>query len=288
MDGMILQLLVSGILLGGVYALVSIGLTLIFGVLDVVNFAHGEFLMIGMYAVFWICTLLHIDPYVSLLLVAPLLFFIGLFVGKTVIRQTIGAPSSVQIFATVGVSLILMNGALVLWKADFRSVPTAYASGALTLGPVFIGYPQLMSFIGAIVFSAMLFPFLRYTYLGKAIRATAQDRRAAMLMGIDIQKIYIFTFGIGIALVGIASSLLAPIYSIYPGIGAQFVLVAYVAVVLGGLGNIPGAILGSLIIGITETFSGFFISPGWRQAIYYAVFILVLIFRPQGLFGQKL
>lgn len=288
MDGMIMQLLVSGILLGGVYALVSIGLTLIFGVLDVVNFAHGEFLMIGMYAVFWICTLLHIDPYVSLLLVAPLLFFIGLFVGRTVIRQTIGAPSSVQIFATVGVSLILMNGALVLWKADFRSVPTAYASGALTLGPVFIGYPQLMSFIGSLVFSAMLFPFLRYTYLGKAIRATAQDRRAAMLMGIDIQKIYIFTFGIGIALVGIASSLLAPIYSIYPGIGAQFVLVAYVAVVLGGLGNIPGAILGSLIIGITETFSGFFISPGWRQAIYYAVFILVLIFRPQGLFGQKL
>ena len=288
MDGMILQLLVSGILLGGVYALVSIGLTLIFGVLDVVNFAHGEFLMIGMYAVFWICTLLHIDPYVSLLLVPPLLFFIGLFVGRTVIRQTIGAPSSVQIFATVGVSLILMNGALVLWKADFRSVPTAYASGVLTLGPVFIGYPQLMSFIGSLVFSAMLFPFLRYTYLGKAIRATAQDRRAAMLMGIDIQKIYIFTFGIGIALVGIASSLLAPIYSIYPGIGAQFVLVAYVAVVLGGLGNIPGAILGSLIIGITETFSGFFISPGWRQAIYYAVFILVLIFRPQGLFGQKL
>jgi branched-chain amino acid transport system permease protein len=287
MEGMIVQLLVSGILLGGVYALVSIGMTLIFGVLDVVNFAHGEFLMIGMYAVFWLCTLLHIDPYVSLLIVAPLLFFFGLFVGRTVIQQTIGAPSSVQIFATVGVSLILMNGALVLWKADFRSVPTAYGSGALTLGPVFIGYPQLMSFIGAIVFSAMLFPFLRYTYVGKAIRATAQDRRAAMLMGIDIQKIYIFTFGIGIALVGIASALLAPIYSIYPGVGAQFVLVAYVAVVLGGLGNIPGAILGSLLIGITETFSGFFISPGWRQAIYYAVFILVLIFRPQGLLGQK-
>jgi branched-chain amino acid transport system permease protein len=288
MDGMILQLFVSGILLGGVYALVSIGLTLIFGVLDVVNFAHGEFLMIGMYAVFWLCTLLHLDPYVSILLVAPLLFFIGLFVGRTVIRQTIGAPSSVQIFATVGVSLILMNGALVLWKADFRSVATTYASGALALGPIFIGYPQLISFVGAIVFSALLFPFLRYTYVGKAIRATAQDRRAAMLMGIDIQKIYVYTFGIGIALVGIASGLLAPIYSIYPGIGAQFVLVAYVAVVLGGLGNIPGAILGSLIIGITETFSGFFISPGWRQAIYYAVFILVLIFRPQGLFGQKL
>jgi branched-chain amino acid transport system permease protein len=287
MPEMILQLLISGILLGGVYALVSIGLTLIFGVLDVVNFAHGEFLMIGMYAAFWLCTLLNIDPYLSILLVAPLLFFVGLFVGRTVIRQTIGAPSSVQIFATVGVSLILMNGALVLWKADFRSIPTVYGSAAIRLGPIFIGYPQLMSFIGAIVFSAMLFPFLRYTYIGKAIRATAQDRRAAMLMGIDIQKIYTFTFGIGIALVGIASSLLAPIYSIYPGVGAQFVLVAYVAVVLGGLGNIPGAILGSIIIGITETFSGFFISPGWRQGIYYAVFILVLIFRPQGLFGQK-
>ncbi len=284
---MVLQLLISGILLGGVYALVSIGLTLIFGVLDVVNFAHGEFLMIGMYAVFWLCTLLHMDPYLSILLVAPLLFFIGLFVGRTVIQQTIGAPSSVQIFATVGVSLILMNGALVLWKADFRSVATTYGSGALAIGPIFIGYPQLISFIGAIFFSAMLFPFLRYTYIGKAIRATAQNRRAAMLMGIDIQRIYVFTFGIGISLVGIASALLAPIYSIHPAIGSQFVLVAYVAVVLGGLGNIPGAILGSIIIGITETFSGFFISPGWRQGIYYAVFILVLIFRPQGLFGQK-
>jgi len=155
--GMILQLFISGILLGGVYALVSIGLTLIFGVLDVVNFAHGEFLMIGMYTVFWLCTLLHMDPYLSLLLVAPLLFFMGLFVGRTFIRQTIGAPSSVQIFATVGVSLILTNGALVLWKADFRSVTTTYGSGALALGPIFIGYPQLISFIGAIVFSAMLF-----------------------------------------------------------------------------------------------------------------------------------
>jgi branched-chain amino acid transport system permease protein len=287
MAEMVLQLLISGILLGGVYALVSIGLTLIFGVLDVVNFAHGEFLMIGMYAVFWLCTLLHMDPYLSILLVAPLLFFIGLFVGRTVIQQTIGAPSSVQIFATVGVSLILMNGALVLWKADFRSVATTYGSGALAIGPIFIGYPQLISFIGAIFFSAMLFPFLRYTYIGKAIRATAQNRRAAMLMGIDIQRIYVFTFGIGISLVGIASALLAPIYSIHPAIGSQFVLVAYVAVVLGGLGNIPGAILGSIIIGITETFSGFFISPGWRQGIYYAVFIMVLIFRPQGLFGQK-
>jgi branched-chain amino acid transport system permease protein len=287
MAEMVLQLLISGILLGGVYALVSIGLTLIFGVLDVVNFAHGEFLMIGMYAVFWLCTLLHMDPYLSILLVAPFLFFIGLFVGRTVIQQTIGAPSSVQIFATVGVSLILMNGALVLWKADFRSVATTYGSGALAIGPIFIGYPQLISFIGAIFFSAMLFPFLRYTYIGKAIRATAQNRRAAMLMGIDIQRIYIFTFGIGISLVGIASALLAPIYSIHPAIGSQFVLVAYVAVVLGGLGNIPGAILGSIIIGITETFSGFFISPGWRQGIYYAVFIMVLIFRPQGLFGQK-
>ena len=287
MAEMVLQLLISGILLGGVYALVSIGLTLIFGVLDVVNFAHGEFLMIGMYAVFWLCTLLNMDPYLSILLVAPLLFFMGLFIGRTVIQQTIGAPSSVQIFATVGVSLILMNGALVLWKADFRSVPTTYGAEALRLGSVFIGTPQLMSFIGALFFSALLFPFLRYTYIGKAIRATAQNRRAAMLMGIDIQKTYVFTFGIGIALVGIASALLAPIYSIHPAIGSQFVLVAYVAVVLGGLGNIPGAILGSIIIGITETFSGFFISPGWRQAIYYAVFILVLIFRPQGLFGQK-
>jgi len=282
-----LQLIVSGFLLGGVYALISIGLTLIFGVLDVVNFAHGEFLMLGMYLTFWLFTIFHMDPYVSLFIVAPMLFIIGLFVGRTVIKPIIGSPPSVQIFVTVGISLILMNGALVLWKADFRSVPTSYGSGSLNLGSVFIGYPQLISFLGALIFSALLFPLLKYTYLGKAIRATAQDRKAAMLMGIDIQKVYILTFGIGIGLVGIASALLAPIYSIFPSVGAHFVLVAYVAVVLGGLGSIPGAILGSLIIGMTETFSGFFISPGWRQAIYYAVFVLVLIFKPQGLIAQK-
>jgi branched-chain amino acid transport system permease protein len=287
MAAMIVQLIVSGILLGGVYALISKGLTLIFGVLDVVNFAHGEFLMLGMYIVFWLFSLLHLDPYVCLFVVSPLLFLIGLFVGRTVIRPTIGAPSAVQIFATVGVSLIMMNGALVLWKADFRSVSTFFGSGTIAIGPIYIGEPQLISFVGAILFSALLFPFLKYTYIGKAIRATAQERRAAMLMGIDIQKIYVFTFGIGIGLVGIASALLAPIYSIFPSVGSQFVLVAYVAVVLGGLGSVPGAILGSLLIGITETFSGFFISPGWRQAIYYAVFILVLIFRPQGLIAQK-
>jgi len=287
MAEILIQLIVSGILLGGVYALISIGLTIIFGVLDVVNFAHGEFLMLGMYVTFWLFAFLHLDPYVSLLIVAPLLFFIGLFVGRTVIRPIIGSPSSVQIFATVGVSLILMNGALVLWKADFRSIPTSYGSGAIVLGPIFIGFPQLMSFIGALLFSALLFPLLKYTYLGKAIRATAQNRRAAMLMGIDIQKIYVFTFGIGICLVGIASALLAPIYSIFPTVGFHFVVVAFVAVVLGGLGSVPGAILGSLIIGLTEMFSGFFISPGWKQAIYYAVFILVLIFRPQGLIAQK-
>lgn len=287
MAPMLVQLLVSGILLGGVYALISIGLTLIFGVLDVVNFAHGEFLMLGMYITFWLFTLLHLDPYISLLIVSPILFLIGIFVGRTVIKSTIGAPSAIQIFATVGVSLIIMNGALVLWKADFRSIATSYGSETLILGPIYIGYPQLMSFLGAMIFSAMLFPFLKYTYTGKAIRATAQDRRAAMLMGIDIQKIYILTFGIGIGLVGIASALLAPIYSIFPSIGSHFVLVAYVAVVLGGLGSVPGAIIGSLIIGITETLSGFFIAPGWRQAIYYAVFILVLIFRPQGIFAQK-
>jgi branched-chain amino acid transport system permease protein len=287
MAEILIQLIVSGILIGGVYALISIGLTMIYGVLDVVNFAHGEFLMLGMYVTFWLFAFLHLDPYVSLLIVAPLLFFIGLFVGRTVIRPIIGSPASVQIFATVGVSLILTNGALVLWKADFRSIPTSYGSFAIALGPIFIGYPQLMSFIGALLVSALLFLLLKYTYLGKAIRATAQNRRAAMLMGINIQKIYVFTFGIGIGLVGIASALLAPIYSIFPTLGTQFVVVAFVAVVLGGLGSVPGAILGSLIIGLTETFSGFFISPGWRQAISYAVFILVLIFRPQGLIAQK-
>ncbi len=278
------QVAVSGLLLGGVYALISIGLTLIFGVLRLVNFAHGEFLMVAMYATFWLFHLFGVDPYVSILLVAPLLFLMGVATQAVIIRPLLNAAHSMQIFATVGLSIILMNGALMLWTADYRSVETSYTKSVIAIGPMLVGVTRLVAFLVALAVTGVLFLFLKKTYIGKAIRCTAMDRTAALLMGINVNRVYLVTFGIGSALVGIAGALLMPIYPTFPTVGAYFVLVAFVVVVLGGMGNLTGALLGGLLIGLVEAFSGFYF-PALKEAIYFVAFILVLFIRPSGLFG---
>ncbi|MCL4371506.1 MAG: branched-chain amino acid ABC transporter permease [Chloroflexi bacterium] len=284
MVGILAQVAVSGILLGGVYALISIGLTLIFGVLRVVNFAHGEFLMIAMYATFWLFHLYGLDPYLSIVLVAALLFLLGLLAQFLIIRPILNAPSSMQIFATVGLSVVLQNAALLVWKADYRSVDTFYSKAVISMGPLLVGVSRLVAFLVALAITAGIFLFLKRTYLGKAIRCVTQDRTAALLMGINTNRIYMVTFGIGTALVGIAGALLMPIYPTFPTVGSYFVLTAFVVVVLGGMGNMTGALLGGLIIGLVEAFSGFYV-PALKEAVYFVVFILVLLIRPTGLFG---
>ncbi|MGE5617752.1 MAG: branched-chain amino acid ABC transporter permease [Sphingomonadaceae bacterium] len=284
MDGVLAQVAVSGILLGGVYALISMGLTLIFGVLRIVNFAHGEFLMIAMYATFWLFHLYGVDPYLSIVLVTALLFLLGLTAQFLVVRPILNAPSSMQIFATVGLSIVLQNAALLLWKADYRSVDTVYSKAVVSVGPLLVGVSRLVAFLVALSITACLMLFLKRTYLGKAIRCVTQDRTAALLMGINTHRIYLVTFGIGTALVGIAGALLMPIYPTFPTVGTYFVLTAFVVVVLGGLGNLTGALLGGLIIGLVEAFSGFY-APALKEAVYFVVFILVLLIRPTGLFG---
>lgn len=278
------QVAVSGILLGGVYALISIGLTLIFGVLRVINFAHGEFLMIAMFATFWLHELYGLDPYVSIALVTVLLFVLGLATQAVIVRPILSAPSAMQIFATVGLSIVLQNGALLVWKADYRSVETVYSKAVITIGPLLVGVSRLVAFLVALGITAALFLFLKKTYLGKAIRCTAQDRTAALLMGINTNRIYLVTFAIGTALVGVAGALLMPIYPTFPTVGTYFVLIAFVVVVLGGMGNMTGALLGGLIIGLVEAFSGFYV-PALKEAVYFVVFILVLLIRPTGLLG---
>lgn len=278
------QVAVSGVLLGGVYALISIGLTLIFGVMRVINFAHGEFLMIAMYATFWLFHLYGLDPYLSIALVAALLFLVGLATQAVVVRPILRGSSSMQIFATVGLSIVLQNAALLIWKADYRSVDTFYSKAVISIGPLLVGISRLAAFVTALAITAALFLFLKKTYLGKAIRCTTQDRTAALLMGINIGRINLITFGIGAALVGIAGSLLMPIYPTFPTVGTYFVLIAFVVVVLGGMGNVTGAFLGGLIIGLVEAFSGFYV-PALKEAVYFVVFILVLIVRPTGIFG---
>jgi branched-chain amino acid transport system permease protein len=289
------QLLISGILLGGIYALASIGLTLIFGVMKIVNFAHGEFLMIAMYISFWLFHYFHLDPYLSILVVVPLLFLFGMLIYHFFIRPTIGKPILTQIFVTVGLSIIIENLALLAWSADFRSINLEYLREPIVLGPltalgieeVIINRARLYAFLLGMALSFDFYLFLKFHYTGKVIRATSQDRSTALLMGINIDRVYRLTFSIGILLVGIAGALMIPIYTVHPFVGFEFVLIMFVIVVFGGMGSILGAVIAGLLIGIVEIFSSFFIGPDSKQAIYFLVFIAVLVIRPAGLLGLK-
>jgi len=288
LDGtLFIQLVISGLLIGGVYALISIGLTLIFGVMRIVNFAHGEFLMFAMFAAYWVLEFTGLSTYVTAPLVALLLFLYGAIIYVLIIKRTVGSPMVVQIFATVGLGLIMQNIALVLWSGDFRTIRTAEASAVLKFAGIQVSYPLLIASVAAIMIALILFAFVAWTYPGKAIRATVQDRIAAQLMGIDINRVYLMTFALGSGLVGIAGALLAPAYPIFPSVGTNFGLASFVVVVLGGMGSMTGALLGGLLIGLVETLSGFFIDAALKQAVYFVVFILVLVFRPTGLLGQR-
>lgn len=287
MLNIIVQLIITGLLLGGIYALVSIGLCLIFGVLEIVNFAHGDFLMLSMYMTYWLFYAFGLDPYINLFIVLPVFFLFGYTIQRVVIKPLVGAPHLNQIFATVGLSMIFQNLALLLWKADYRIVKTSYSSKSVGFGNLVISFPRFTSFLIAIGIIVLLFLFLKTTYTGKSIRAVAQERRAACLMGINIDKTYQFAFGIGIAITGIGGAILMPMYYAFPTVGNLFALIAFVVVVLGGYNNLVGALLGGLIIGLVETFSGFFLTPHLKEAIYFTLFILILLFKPSGLLGQK-
>jgi branched-chain amino acid transport system permease protein len=280
-----IQLTINGLLQGGIYSLISIGLTLIFGVTRIVNFAHGEFLMLAMYATFFLFHFVGVDPYLSILIVTPLLFVLGICSERLVIHPILNAPSFMQIFATVGLSVALQNAALFFWTADYRSVKTTYSGMMVPAGEFLISFARLMTFLAAIVISYGVFLYLKKTYTGKAIRAVAQNRTAATLMGINIRQIYLFTFGLGTALVGIAGALLMPIYYVFPTVGGLFVLTAFVVVVLGGLGNMTGAFIGGLVIGLVESYSGFYGATQLKEAVYFVIFILVLLLKPSGFYG---
>ena len=282
---LLLQLAINGLMLGGIYALISIGLTLIFGVMDIVNFAYGEFLMLGMYATFWLFHLFGVSPYVTLFIAAGVFFLVGLIVHGLVIQPIVAAPHITQIFATVGLSITLQNAALFFLKPDYRTIRIDYAIPYIKFSGLIVSFPRLLTFIIAVFIAISLALFLKKTFIGRALRATAQNRRAAQLMGVNIRTIYYVALGISTAIVGMAGAILMPIYSVFPTVGSLFVLIAFVVVVLGGMGSLMGAFIGGLIIGLVEAFSGFFIAPALKGVIYYIIFILILIFRPSGLFG---
>ncbi len=260
---------------------------MIFGVTRIINFAHGEFLMLAMYGTFWLFTFTGMDPYVSLLIVTPAMFLVGLVAQRAVIQPILGAAPLMQIFATVGLSVAMQNGALLVWHADYRTVRTSYSTSVLEVFGLVVSIPRLAAFGVAVAMALGFLLLFKYSYVGKALRAVAQDRRSAMLMGINVERIYLLSFGIGTACVGVAGAMLMPMYYTFPTVGTYFVLVAFVVVVLGGMGSMTGACVGGLIIGVIEALSGFFIAPALKEAVYFVIFILMLLFRPSGLFGQR-
>jgi len=263
--------------------------------MKIVNFGHGEFLMIAMYISFWLYHYFHIDPYLSTLLMVPLVFLIGIITYYLFIKPTLSSSVLCQIFITVGLSTIIQNMVLLFWSADFRSINLSYATNSIVLGPfpllsiekIMVNPARLIAFVLAVSLSIAFYLFLKFSYTGKIIRATSQDRSAALLMGINIDRIYKLTFAIGIVLVGLAGGLLVPIYTVHPFVGFDFVLVMFVVVVLGGMGSVVGAMVSGFIIGIVEIFSSYWIGQESKQAIYFLVFIAVLVVRPSGLFGLK-
>ena len=281
------QLLVSGLLIGGLYALITVGLTLVFGVLRVVNFAHGEYLTIAMYCTYFLFSQYAIDPFIASLLVVPFLFVLGILTERVLIRPTLNAPHVVQVFVTFALSLWIQNLLLVLFTSDFRSVRIAYATASMQVGSIYVSKMRLAAFVIAIGAAIGLTLFLKYSYLGNAIQATAQDRRSARLVGIDVDKVYAITFGLGCALVGVAGVLLTPLFPMNPYTGADMILIAFVIVVMGGLGSVSGAVLGGLTVGIIESFTGYFLGGEMKQFVYFVFFMLVLAVRPTGFFGKR-
>jgi branched-chain amino acid transport system permease protein len=282
----IIQLVISGLLIGSIYALMSIGLTLIFGVLRVVNFAHGEFLMIAMYGAWAFSKLLGLNPYVAAIAVAPAMFLFGALVYRLVIGSALEKPHLVVVFATMGLSIFLQNAALMAMTADLRDVPPIFGR-SISVGHVFIKGELLLGFVITLACTIALQWVIKYTFLGKAIRATVQDGEAAKLMGIDVPKIFLITFAAGSALVGLAACVMLPLFSVFPTVGLNFVLIAFVIVVLGGMGSIEGALLGGFCVGVVQSVGSYYVAPAFGQLFFFVLFLLVMIFRPNGLFGQK-
>ncbi|MCC7283720.1 MAG: branched-chain amino acid ABC transporter permease [Acetobacteraceae bacterium] len=283
----ILPALANGVLTGGVYALVALGLTLIYGVLHIINFAHGSLLMLAMYGAYFAFTWLGIDPYLALPGLAALMGAVGYLMHRLVVGPFSHGDDRNVLLVTLGCSVVLDNLALALFTGDSRTIETPYGFAVLEVGPMFLSLPRLVSFAVAIVLCTALAVLIRHTDLGRAIRAVARERTGARLVGIDVEKVFAASFAIGIATLGAAACLLLPSFYVSPVVGNAFVLVAFTIVVLGGMGSFAGAMLGGVIVGVTESLGGLFLGEALGQIGISLIFIAILLLRPTGLFGQK-
>ena len=279
------QSVVSGILTGSLYAMIGVGLTIVFGVMRIINLAHGEMVMLGMYGAFWGHVLWKVDPFVSILLSVPLMFLGGMLVYRFLLRQIIPGGELNTLLYTAGLSLLVANLALFVWTGDYRTIKLRYALSPLRPLGIAVPIPLAIAFGLAILITTVLYLFLSRTDVGRAIRATSQNPEAAALMGVNVDRIATVTFGLGTALAGAAGALLAPSLYLYPTVGEILIAKCFVIVVLGGLGSVMGAIAGGVLLGLVESLGAVYISVAYKDTIGFVMFLLVLLLRPSGLFG---
>jgi branched-chain amino acid transport system permease protein len=283
-----LNVAVGGVLTGLVYGLMALGLSVIFGVVRVVNFAHGEMMTIAMFIAVVLCSWLHIDPLILLIPIAAVMFGFGYVLQRGLINPFITRPEYSQFLLLVALAIIITNVLLIIFGPDARAVQTAYALQSFQLGPMIIDAAKVYAGLAAIVVAIALFAFFRFTLVGKAIRACADNYTGALVVGLDVKRLYALTFGLGAACVGAAGTMLTLIIDTTPMIGPSYTLLAFVIVITGGLGSMPGALIGGILIGLTEALAGLLFTPSAKSMFAFAILVLVLLFRPQGLLGKRL
>ena len=279
--------IINGLLTGALYALVSLGLTLIYGVLHIINFAHGALLSAALFAAFFAFRLLGLDPYVAVFLLAPIFFGLGYMLQRLVIGPASHGDDRNMLLITLGIAVVIENVLLYAFRADTRTIEVPYAYQTVDLGFTFLAVPRVVGFVAVFGVALALWLLISFTDSGRAIRAVAKEKLGAELVGIDVAHVYAMTFGLGTACVAIAACLLIPTYYVNPTVGNAFVLVAFTIVVLGGMGSVPGALIGGLMIGVVESLSGLFLGESLGQIGIFLIFIAVLLVRPSGLFGAR-
>lgn len=278
----------NGLMIGAIYALIALGLTLIYGVLHIINFAHGALLTAAMFAAFFAYRLFGLDPYIAVVILTPLFFVIGYGLQRFVIGPASHGEDRNILLVTLGLAIIIENAMLYAFRADTRTVNLPYAFSVIEIGPAFLAVPRVVAFGAAVVVTLSLWLIMRWTDTGKAIRAVAKEKLGAELAGINVAHIYAVTFGLGTACLAIAACLLIPTYYVNPSAGNAFVLIAFTIVVLGGMGSVVGALTGGLFVGVVESLSGLYLGESLGQIGIFLMFILVLLFRPTGLFGERI
>lgn len=285
MPDQLIQQLADGLLIGLMYSLIAIGLTLIWGVMNIVNFAHGEFLMLGMFTSYWLFTLFGIDPIFSIPICFVGMFILGTLIYRFIVSKVMKGPMLAQLVVTFGVSIFISNLAVYFWTPDFRLLPATMLQGTWDIGGITLSIPKVAASAGSVIASVCMFFFLQKTRTGKAILATEMDREAALLMGINTERINSISFGIGTALVGVAGAFLSTYYYIYPQVGGLFGTIAFCVVALGGFGSIEGAFIAGILVGLAQTLGGFFFDPSYKYAIVFMIYLITIWIKPQGLLG---